>query len=155
MGRQSTLTQEEEFDAVVEGLSTIIEPVMIVFVGGLSAMVVALYLPHLPPAFGRGKSLLALNGAPSPHQSSSKAASLCHYQLFHLAWLAQVRDGDTDLQVFWWVVQSGPRPNTGNDGTMHTRLAGAKFLIIHKRPADFLTQRHDYQGPFFVAYFFG
>ena len=37
---------EEEFDAVVEGLSTIIEPVMIVFVGGMvGAMVVALYLP--------------------------------------------------------------------------------------------------------------
>ncbi len=72
------------------------------------------------------------------------AASLCHYQLFHLAWLAQVRDGDTDLQVFWWVVQSGSRPNTGNDGNaqLALRLAGAKFLIIHKRPADFLTQRH-------------
>ena len=37
---------EEEFDALVEGLSTVIEPVMIVFVGGLiGAMVVALYLP--------------------------------------------------------------------------------------------------------------
>jgi len=37
---------EEEFDALVEGLSTVIEPVMIVFVGGLvGMMVVALYLP--------------------------------------------------------------------------------------------------------------
>ncbi|MGC6512700.1 MAG: type II secretion system F family protein [Parvibaculales bacterium] len=37
---------EEEFDAVVEGLSTVIEPIMIVFVGGMvGAMVVALYLP--------------------------------------------------------------------------------------------------------------
>lgn len=37
---------EEEFDALVEGLSTVIEPIMIVFVGGLiGAMVVALYLP--------------------------------------------------------------------------------------------------------------
>ena len=36
----------KEFDALVEGLSTVIEPVMIVFVGGLiSMMVVALYLP--------------------------------------------------------------------------------------------------------------
>ena len=37
---------EEEFDSVVEGLSTIIEPIMIVFVGALiGALVVALYLP--------------------------------------------------------------------------------------------------------------
>ena len=37
---------EEEFDALVEGLSTVIEPIMIVFVGGLiGMMVVALYLP--------------------------------------------------------------------------------------------------------------
>lgn len=37
---------EEEFDAVVEGLSTVIEPIMIVFVGGMvGAMVIALYLP--------------------------------------------------------------------------------------------------------------
>lgn len=37
---------EEEFDSLVEGLSTIIEPVMIVFVGILiGALVVALYLP--------------------------------------------------------------------------------------------------------------
>ncbi len=37
---------EEEFDAIVEGLSTVIEPIMIVFVGGMvGAMVVALYLP--------------------------------------------------------------------------------------------------------------
>ena len=37
---------EEEFTAVVEGLSTIIEPLMIVFVGAMiGVMVVALYLP--------------------------------------------------------------------------------------------------------------
>ena len=37
---------EEEFDAVVEGLSAIIEPLMIVFVGAMiGVMVVALYLP--------------------------------------------------------------------------------------------------------------
>ena len=37
---------EQEFDALVEGLSTDIEPIMIVFVGGLiGAIVVALYLP--------------------------------------------------------------------------------------------------------------
>ena len=37
---------EEEFDTLVEGLSTVIEPLMIVFVGGLiGTMVVALYLP--------------------------------------------------------------------------------------------------------------
>lgn len=37
---------EEEFDAVVEGLSTVIEPIMIVVVGGLiGALVVAMYLP--------------------------------------------------------------------------------------------------------------
>ena len=37
---------EEEFDAIVSGLSTIIEPLMIVFVGIMvGAMVVALYLP--------------------------------------------------------------------------------------------------------------
>ena len=37
---------EEEFDAVVKGLTTIIEPLMIVFVGGLiGVMVIALYLP--------------------------------------------------------------------------------------------------------------
>lgn len=37
---------EEEFDAVVGGLTTVIEPLMIVVVGGLiGAMVVALYLP--------------------------------------------------------------------------------------------------------------
>ena len=37
---------EEEFDAVVEGLSTVIEPVMIVLVGGMiGALVVAMYLP--------------------------------------------------------------------------------------------------------------
>ena len=37
---------EEEFDALVEGLSTVIEPIMIVFVGGMiGMMVVALYLP--------------------------------------------------------------------------------------------------------------
>ena len=37
---------EEEFQAVVDGLSTVIEPLMIVFVGAMiGAMVVALYLP--------------------------------------------------------------------------------------------------------------
>ena len=37
---------EEEFTAVVDGLSTIIEPLMIVFVGlMIGVMVVALYLP--------------------------------------------------------------------------------------------------------------
>lgn len=37
---------EEEFDAVVEGLSTVIEPIMIVVVGGMiGALVVAMYLP--------------------------------------------------------------------------------------------------------------
>ena len=37
---------QEEFEAVVSGLTTIIEPVMIVFVGGMiGVMVVALYLP--------------------------------------------------------------------------------------------------------------
>ena len=37
---------EEQFDALVEGLSTVIEPIMIVFVGGMiGVMVVALYLP--------------------------------------------------------------------------------------------------------------
>ena len=37
---------EEEFDALVEGLSTVIEPIMIVFVGFLiGTMVIALYLP--------------------------------------------------------------------------------------------------------------
>ena len=37
---------EEEFDAMVEGLSAVIEPLMIVFVGALiGVMVVALYLP--------------------------------------------------------------------------------------------------------------
>ena len=37
---------EEEFSAVVDGLSTVIEPLMIVFVGAMiGAMVVALYLP--------------------------------------------------------------------------------------------------------------
>ena len=37
---------EEEFQAVVDGLSTVIEPIMIVFVGAMiGAMVVALYLP--------------------------------------------------------------------------------------------------------------
>ena len=37
---------EEEFDAVVEGLSTVIEPIMIVVVGGtIGALVVAMYLP--------------------------------------------------------------------------------------------------------------
>ncbi len=37
---------EEEFDALVDGLSTVIEPIMIVIVGGLiGMMVVALYLP--------------------------------------------------------------------------------------------------------------
>ena len=37
---------EEEFDAIVEGLSSIIEPIMIVFVGAMiGLMVVALYLP--------------------------------------------------------------------------------------------------------------
>ena len=37
---------EEEFTAVVDGLSTIIEPLMIVFVGlMIGLMVVALYLP--------------------------------------------------------------------------------------------------------------
>ena len=37
---------EEEFDAVVEGLSAVIEPLMIVFVGAMiGVMVVALYLP--------------------------------------------------------------------------------------------------------------
>lgn len=37
---------EEEFDVVVDGLSTVIEPLMIVIVGGLiGALVVALYLP--------------------------------------------------------------------------------------------------------------
>ena len=37
---------EEEFTTVVHGLSTIIEPLMIVFVGAMiGIMVVALYLP--------------------------------------------------------------------------------------------------------------
>ena len=37
---------QEEFEAVVSGLTTIIEPIMIVFVGGMiGVMVVALYLP--------------------------------------------------------------------------------------------------------------
>lgn len=37
---------EEEFNTVVDGLSTIIEPLMIVFVGMMiGVMVVALYLP--------------------------------------------------------------------------------------------------------------
>lgn len=37
---------QEEFEAVVKGLTTVIEPVMIVFVGGMiGVMVVALYLP--------------------------------------------------------------------------------------------------------------
>jgi len=37
---------EEEFDAIVKGLATIIEPVMIVFVGGLvGVLMIALYLP--------------------------------------------------------------------------------------------------------------
>jgi type IV pilus assembly protein PilC len=37
---------EEEFDSVVEGLSSVIEPLMIVFVGAMiGVMVVALYLP--------------------------------------------------------------------------------------------------------------
>jgi type IV pilus assembly protein PilC len=37
---------EEEFDTVVEGLSSVIEPLMIVFVGAMiGVMVVALYLP--------------------------------------------------------------------------------------------------------------
>ena len=37
---------EEEFDVVVDGLSTVIEPLMIVVVGGLiGSLVVALYLP--------------------------------------------------------------------------------------------------------------
>ena len=37
---------EEEFDSVVEGLSTVIEPLMIVLVGGMiGALVVAMYLP--------------------------------------------------------------------------------------------------------------
>ncbi len=53
---------EEEFDAVVEGLSTIIEPVMIVFVGGMvGAMVVALYLPIFSAGdLAGGKSLSLL-----------------------------------------------------------------------------------------------
>lgn len=37
---------QEEFEAVVSGLTTVIEPIMIVFVGGMiGVMVVALYLP--------------------------------------------------------------------------------------------------------------
>ena len=37
---------QEEFETVVSGLTTIIEPIMIVFVGGMiGVMVVALYLP--------------------------------------------------------------------------------------------------------------
>ena len=37
---------EKEFNTVVDGLSTIIEPLMIVFVGAMiGIMVVALYLP--------------------------------------------------------------------------------------------------------------
>jgi type IV pilus assembly protein PilC len=37
---------QEEFESVVSGLTTIIEPIMIVFVGGMiGLMVVALYLP--------------------------------------------------------------------------------------------------------------
>jgi type IV pilus assembly protein PilC len=37
---------QEEFESVVEGLTSMIEPLMIVFVGGMiGAMVVALYLP--------------------------------------------------------------------------------------------------------------
>jgi len=39
---------EEEFNTIVEGLSTIIEPIMIVFIGAVvGAMVIALYLPIL------------------------------------------------------------------------------------------------------------
>ena len=39
---------EEEFNSIVEGLSTIIEPIMIVFIGAVvGAMVIALYLPIL------------------------------------------------------------------------------------------------------------
>jgi type IV pilus assembly protein PilC len=37
---------EEEFDTVVKGLSTIIEPIMIVIIGAIiGALMVALYLP--------------------------------------------------------------------------------------------------------------
>jgi len=37
---------QEEFESTVEGLTTLIEPLMIVFVGTMiGAMVVALYLP--------------------------------------------------------------------------------------------------------------
>jgi type IV pilus assembly protein PilC len=37
---------EEEFDTVVKGLSTIIEPIMIVIIGAIiGALMVALYMP--------------------------------------------------------------------------------------------------------------
>ena len=37
---------QEEFESTVEGLTSVIEPLMIVFVGGMiGAMVIALYLP--------------------------------------------------------------------------------------------------------------
>ena len=59
---------EEEFTAVVDGLSTIIEPLMIVLAGAMiGIMVVALYLPIFWPATpsGNGQSEKC-TGQPAP-----------------------------------------------------------------------------------------